>query len=88
MYGDTQNTGVTRSQCSLDISTFRISYKVMTHIKCVYVHTDLYMKLHTELGHLCINRIFAGSVKSIATQELVLAQQLSSRGLYHILEFN
>ena len=22
-------------------------------MKCVYVHTDLYMKLHTELGRLC-----------------------------------
>ena len=30
MYGDTQNTGATRSQCSLDISTFRVSYKAMT----------------------------------------------------------
>ena len=32
MYGDTQNTGATRSQCSLDISTFRVSYKAMTHV--------------------------------------------------------
>ena len=31
MYGDTQNTGATRSQRSLDISTFRVSYKAMTH---------------------------------------------------------
>ena len=30
MYGDTQNTGETRSQYSLDISTFRVSYKAMT----------------------------------------------------------
>ena len=30
MYGDTQNTGSTRSQCSLNISTFRVSYKAMT----------------------------------------------------------
>ena len=30
MYGDTQNTGATRYQCSLDISTFRVSYKAMT----------------------------------------------------------
>ena len=31
MYGYTQNTGATRSQCSLDISaTFRVSYKAMT----------------------------------------------------------
>ena len=30
MYGDTQNTGATRSQCSLNISTFRVSYKAMT----------------------------------------------------------
>ena len=21
--------------------------------ECVYVRTDLYMKLHTELGHVC-----------------------------------
>ena len=28
--GDTQSTGATRSQCSLDISTFRASYKAMT----------------------------------------------------------
>ena len=38
MYGDTQNTGATRSQCPLDISTFRVSYKAMT--------IELYINMH------------------------------------------
>ena len=32
MYGVTQNTEATRSQCSLDISTFGVSYKAMTKL--------------------------------------------------------
>ena len=27
----------------------------LRNYRCVYVRTDLYMKLHTELGRLCIN---------------------------------
>ena len=37
MYGDTQNTGATRSQCSLNNFTFRITYKAMTHFCQTYV---------------------------------------------------
>ena len=41
MYGDTQNTGATRSQCSLDISTFRVSYKAMTLRKPIIAKVPL-----------------------------------------------
>ena len=30
-------------------------------MKCVYVRTDLYMKLHSELGRLCLAEVVSDS---------------------------
>ena len=48
--GPVQRVVSYRDQCAhKHIRSFLIIFKKL-HTKCVYVRTDLYMKLHTELG--------------------------------------